>query len=362
MGNWGIDEIFALTILVLFLVTLLGAVLRRYARDKCLRLFDGFHVTWLPAQKPAMWGRMETLSQGILLAYDSPVEDPRGLTKAASLIYEDELTRMLALLRTRLAMSSEEQLRHAAQVQRLLNPSLWQRLSRRLKNLVSMVRDAIVGTLALLLGRLSSSQPAGAALRTQSQQITAVGSELIGTLANAYEPLLERHLGQPVVVEIRLPEGSPRPALQFPGYLAEYSERYVVLVNPDQGPVEEIELEVPPGGSDIPGLASLARNGEALRVEAIGEDAILLKSLEADGRKWKLGVVLIPGSFVRLSATAKGWAKLVVARLRRLDIICPRTVARVRYSSAGWEWKRRDRAGLGPAEETEREPASLVES
>ena len=76
-------------------------------------------------------------------------------------------------------------------------------------NFLNVIRDAVINALGLVIGRFAGAGMTGA-LKTQSGRISEVGGTLLGMMANAYEPLLERHIGKPVILEVMYPEGSPR--------------------------------------------------------------------------------------------------------------------------------------------------------
>ena len=185
------------------------------------------HVTYLAPDAPAVWGDMFVFSQGVQIVFDSPFVNSRNLSKSGFLIYEDEILKAVAICRTVLGLTEQELGEREKQIARSVHPNLWRRIGRSMSNLLNVVRDAIVNTLGLLVGRLGGRGQLGAAAKTQTGKISEVGSTLLGVIANAYEPLLERHIGKPVILEILYPAGSPRPSGEFEGYLADYNEKFI---------------------------------------------------------------------------------------------------------------------------------------
>ena len=56
-GPWiGLGDVFWLTILLVFLLSIIAALLRLRQRDKCLKLLDDSHVTYLAGNAVTMWG------------------------------------------------------------------------------------------------------------------------------------------------------------------------------------------------------------------------------------------------------------------------------------------------------------------
>lgn len=75
------DKLLALTIFILFFATLAGIILRRVFKDKCLRLLDDHHVTFITPDGRVLWGDLTVSGQGLELRYDAPFVTSRGLVK-----------------------------------------------------------------------------------------------------------------------------------------------------------------------------------------------------------------------------------------------------------------------------------------
>src|SRR5438132_13565339 len=94
------STIFYLTLLFIFLTAIITTVATKWARDKCLKYFNGYHVTLERSRGHVSWGRLKVFSSGIELVYDHAYVDPHGRRKTSSLLYQQELdTQVLGLLR-----------------------------------------------------------------------------------------------------------------------------------------------------------------------------------------------------------------------------------------------------------------------
>src|SRR5438045_4076209 len=62
--------IFYFTILFIFLTAIVTAVVAKWARDKCLKLFHGFHVTLERNRGQTIWGQLKVFSSGVEVVYD----------------------------------------------------------------------------------------------------------------------------------------------------------------------------------------------------------------------------------------------------------------------------------------------------
>ena len=347
VGAWlGFDSLFWLTVLVIFLATILGAVLGRLRKDKCLKLLHDHHVTYLTGEGAPLWGDLLVASQGLELRYDAPYLTPRGLAKASYLVFPDEWENCLALGRTIHGLTPEERDRRDRQIGNTFDPPRLRRMLRAVRNLVNTIRDAVTKSLTLFVGAMASRGAMGKAVGGRKGEVDDLGESLVGFVGNAYEPLLERHIGRPVILQLAAPGGP----CEFPGYLVDYSERFVAVFNVEQRPEAVIDLET---------TATETREGLAVELEpgrvvlsCTGPDAIVVNRLEQGGRGADLGVVLLPGCALSLPRIAELPIKVSAVRTRRIDLVCPRGRARIRFGSDETQSHRPNWTGVAPPEES----------
>jgi len=345
-----VDTIFWCTILVIFLLAIIGVIIRLRQKDKCLKLLDDYHVTYLSTGGRTIWGDLRVASQGVELLFDAPYTNLRGLTKNSALIFDDELARCLAFCRTVHGLSELEQRHRRRQIRRSFRPGPLRRTWRWLRNVVNMVRDALTRTFSLIAGQVSRAQPLGGAIGGQQTQVDQLGATVIGLVGNAYEPILERHIGRPVILELTSPPGAEHTATQFSGYLVDYSDRFLAVFNVEHEPVEELTLQV---------TEPIEREGlriepadDNVTVHCTGDDAIIIRRMTCGSEIRDLAVVLTGGTNVRLARPSGGGGAVTLhlERTRRIDIVCPRSVARIRFGGAPEDAGRSDWAGTAPDE------------
>src|SRR5260370_37802860 len=80
------STIFYLTLLFIFLTAIITTVATKWARDKCLKFFNGYHVTLERSRGHLNWGRLKVLSGGVELVYDHAYVDPHGPPKNSTLL------------------------------------------------------------------------------------------------------------------------------------------------------------------------------------------------------------------------------------------------------------------------------------
>ena len=88
------------------------------------------------------------------------------------------------------------------------------------------LRDAVSQSLGMLIGSMKKSTPVGK-VAGADKRAGEIGNTLLGTVPNAYEPVLEKYLSKQVIVEM-LEEGL---VVEFAGLLQEYSGKYLLLRN-----------------------------------------------------------------------------------------------------------------------------------
>jgi hypothetical protein len=331
-GGWfGLSNVFWLTILVIFVLGIAAAFVRLLQKDKCLKLLQDYHVTFLGAGKTPIWGDLRVSGGGLELVYDAPYVTSRGLAKNSSLIFPDELNGCVALCRTVHGLTAQEQRLRRRQIRRSFRPGLFRRIARWLRNVINTLRDAFVKTLGMLAGQVARTRPIGGALGSQQGQVDQLGATLVGVVGNAYEQLLERYIGRPVVLVLKHPAGDDHPPLELPGYLVDYTERFVAVFNADHEPVEAFELQVT-GSVQREGL-KVDRSGTKLVLTCEGEDALIVRSMACGATETDLAVTIVPGTSLRLTVPAGEAVVLCLERTRRIDIVCPRASARIRHGS-----------------------------
>jgi hypothetical protein len=348
-GAWfGLDDLFWLTLLVLFLATLVGALLRRFRKDRCLRLLDDYHVTYVDGDGRSLWGDLLVSSQGVELLYDAPFTTSRGLIKTSHLVPGDELGRCVALCRTVHALTASERAARTRQIDRTFHPGIAARAVRTARIFIDMLRDAITKSLGMFVGAMAGRGRLGAAIGSRQGEMDELGKTLVGVVANAYEPLLERHIGKPVVVECRNPPAAPEPLSEFTGYLVEYTENFLAVFDVEQTPEEQVDLEV---------SGSLSREGMEIGLEddrivvtCTGPDALILRNVEVDGNRVDLDVTLFSGCNVAVRIPTDSGVRVRAERTCRVDLVCPRSSARVRFGSGLRARPKADWSGISPQE------------
>jgi hypothetical protein len=334
-----LDTTLLAIILLLVFATILGVIQQR-RRDKCLKHLDGFHVTLAEKGGDLTWGDVEIFSTGLEITYNEPVQARQGHLERSFLFYKDQYGGMDAVFRYPEGLPPEEQERRRQQLRRTVDPSLFRRTKRTLRNWLSIVRDAAVQAASLAIGAAKARSPGSAVLSSQEGQLKALSGEIIGHVGNAFDPLLESHLFTQVVVEVTT-DGTTR---SYCGWLKDYSAQFIEVLDAFvETQPEPFSVATFAAGDAPPGVTIRVEGGSAV-VQNAGQSLVYWEAVEAnrlgEATPWRrtMGVVLPPATSADLTlppGTDAASARFRLCRADRVDLVVPRTHALVRHGARG---------------------------
>ena len=217
---------FWITMLLLFAAATVAALAARRKRDRCLKYFDGDTVLILLASGKWIWGRFAAYPNAMELAFENPVPDSSGQVKASYILYGKELEDIQKVLQPPPQEGTDAYQRWQKEIEGIANPSVFWRIRRWIWNAFNALRDAISQSLTMLIGTINKTT-AMAKVVGADKRAGEIGNTLLGTVPNAYEPVLEKYLSRQVVIELLEDEE----VFEFAGLLQEYSGKYLLLRN-----------------------------------------------------------------------------------------------------------------------------------
>ena len=353
------STVFYVTLLFIFLTAIITTVATKWARDKCLKFFDHYHVSLERSRGLITWGKLRVFSSGIEVVYDHPFVDSRGRKKTSYLIYQQEVEQQaLSILRYHDELTPDAQTRRVRQVRRTFNPGPFKRLWRGVRNFVNTLRDAFNNAIGAAVGQYQRMNPASAVIGSQAGSVTQIGQTLLGKFAaNAYEPLLEQYIGQPVILDVADPINPNNATVEYTGYLADYTQQFIAIFNIEHTTAEEVKIDLPdtesgpalppmppppPPGAPPPVLPPPAseQKGLAIRIDGLRvkiqntrHEPVVVRRLEREGfQPLEFGLVIPGNGTLDLPARDARAGKLVVEIIRCLDVIAPRKFATIRHA------------------------------
>lgn len=239
--------IFYLTLLFIFLTAIVTTLVTRYSRDKCLKLFQRYHITLTRFRGQTVWGEVKVFASGLEVLYDHPYTDLRGHRKTSQLYYQTDLdTQVLCLCRFHDELDEQQKLARQLQIRKTFNPGPLRRNLRRVRNLINALRDGFNAAFGAVVAQASRANPSSAILSTQANSVTQIGQTLLNKFGNAFEPLLEQYIGREVILDLNDPLNPNNATIQFSGYLADYTQQWVALFNAKHAVCDSFRLELPP--------------------------------------------------------------------------------------------------------------------
>jgi hypothetical protein len=351
--------VFYLTLLFIFLTAVITTVATKWAKDKCLKFFHGYHITLERTRGQTSWGSLKVFSSGVEILYDHPYVDHHGRRKTSYMIYQPELEQqMLSILRYHDELDEKTQKARLKQIHRTFNPGPLRRLWRGIRNLVNTLRDAFNAAIGAVVGQYQRMNPSSTVLATQTQSVTQIGQTLLGRfVGNAFEPLLEQYIGQPVILDVADPINPNNKTVQYTGFLADYTAQFIAVFNVDHTTSEELKLTLPdveegeslpplplppPPGAPAPVLPpallsehdlEIRLDGPRVKITSTRDDAIVVRRLERPGfEPLEFGVILPASGTLDLPARDARGGTLFLEAIRCLDVVAPRKFAVVRHA------------------------------
>lgn len=319
------DNAFGITVLLFFVIALVTAFLRSRRRDPCLKDFQGDHVTVQLLSGASIWGNLRPYTTGLELEYREPYRDEEGHIENSFLIYKPEYATIQSIARHADDLTVEQARRRERVMHRLANPTFFSRSKRRATNLLDTVRDALVQTVQLFIGRTTQHAIPKGTLLSGDKELKGLGSQLVDFIPNAFDPLLERHLGKRVVLETKVSDQR----VEWVGMLRNYSTEFLEVVGIRARHVFHLSGdERPRGCPDV-----LIDRRKALRIVNRHGEPIQLQSLTVGDDVRTLEKVLQPGEEWTSSKELPAANTLVTIECSRIvDLIVPRSQGLIRHA------------------------------
>ena len=312
------------TVGLIFFATLIGSYFRSRRKDPCLRSFEGFHVTIERTDDKVVWGVLDVESTGLELVYRDDVEDSKHI-ESSYLLFGEEYKDIQAIYRYADQLTPENKRRREQDIRRSFHPGVVERSKRGLRKFIGTASESINEVVGLLVGR--AKKPAGRYINDQSEKsIYRLSENLIGHAGGVFDPLLERILGQKIVMEVM--EGDE--VHEHVGILKNYSPDFIEVLDV-QFPQRQA-LPLGPDGCEGDGCLQVSvEPGKLVAVNPSGEP-VLIQSLHLGAEEKLLNVVVDSGESVDLFLDGPlEQAVLHVRVVRELDMIVPRTRSVIRH-------------------------------
>jgi small nuclear ribonucleoprotein (snRNP)-like protein len=324
-----VDTSLLITIALIFLVSLIGAYIRTTLKDPCLKSFHDFHVTLERTNGKVIWGVMHLAATGLELRYPDAVQDEKHV-ESSYILYASEYGDIQTLYRYADQLSEWGKRKRKADIARSFHPNLLRRLARSTRNFLSTATDS----LNEVLGRV---QKAGSHYLSEKTDVTLgkLGGKVLGQVGGSiYDPLLERFIGQRVVIELQ--EGNE--VHEHVGIFKNYSANFIEILD-IQYPQRRI-LPVALDGAVAEAETITAHcEGSVLKVFNHSDLPVLVQSLECAGQEQLVNAIVDGGEVIVVhpNQPAAGQARLHLQAVRELDMVVPRSRCVVRHRAENYQ-------------------------
>jgi len=239
-------DTFAITIVVILLSTIVVAFFKGRSKDKCLKDFSEDMVTLEGKNGKMIWGKLRVENTGLELVYPTRHKNKNGHVETSYILYKNEYPNIQVLIRYYDELSEQGKKEREEELKKVYHPRALRRFRRRIRNFFNTVKDSILEVANLLLGRAQRMVPAGGVLLSQNKYTSQVKQQFVSFLGVSFEPLLERHIGKRVVLQLN--RGNK--IFEYPGVLKEYTAEFIQVMDVDykakeDQPSRKVDLIVP---------------------------------------------------------------------------------------------------------------------
>jgi hypothetical protein len=319
------DLSFFISIGLVFFLALVGAYLRSMVRDRCLKSWDGFHVTVERADGKVIWGVMHLEPTGMELSYLDTIQDEKHI-ESSFLIYNSEYKNIQAIYRYADKLSDWGKKQRARDVETSFHPGPMRRLGRKARNFLSTATDSLNEVVGVVLGRVQKS---GSRYLTDKDTATLgkLSGQVIGQAGSMYDPLLERYIGNRVVLE--LAEGNE--VHEHVGIFKNYSADFIEVLEVQYPQRQALALSAE--GTFQSERFVVFKSSGALEVSNHDGWPILVISLKDGDREEPINAVVDTGETIVLHPQLESLSSphLLVQAVQELDMIAPRSRCVVRH-------------------------------
>ena len=214
---------FWLPLLFLFASALLGTVLKRRAKDHCLKKFEGC-TTILPSLSGEMIeGILSVYAQGLQILYPKKIKQEVGMLDSF-VLHPPEVEKIPYLIRPTPDPETRAGFEWSQEMHKILHPNFLQKTQRLILTFYNMLKDAFGQAAKAIIGALSKDT-SFSKVKDSNKRIEEVRSGLTELVPNAWEPILEKYRGRRVVIERKGADS----IIYESGVLEDYSSKYLLL-------------------------------------------------------------------------------------------------------------------------------------
>ena len=216
------SDFFTMSLTIAAFALLISYIQRRNI-DKCLVDFSGDPVSIHFIDGDIRSGVFHVESTGFEISY---VE--KGQSSYSDIFYKQEYPLIQFLIRHHEKLDALSQNKRLEEIQKIYHPNFIRTTKRKVMNIFKTARDAIVEIFSLFVGQVQKKSSVGKLVAGHEQRTKKLGEEVLKTAGAAYEPLLERHIGNKMIAVVE--DGTDKTKM-YKGVLKEYTSEHIELLD-----------------------------------------------------------------------------------------------------------------------------------
>lgn len=220
----------SLTITIIFIIlsTVIGAFIKGRMRDKCLLDFVGDLVNIELKDNKIIWGFLRLEATGLELKYKERYLDKNdNHFETSFVLYKNEYPNIQCIVRFLDDLDDKHKKKRARSLNCIYHQKGLSRIKRKIRNFFATVRDSVIEVANLLMGRVKQITPVGKTLSSQDKYVSQMQAGVFSSLNTSFEPLLEKHMGKKVILQLSR-EGK---IIEYLGILKGYTAEFLELVD-----------------------------------------------------------------------------------------------------------------------------------
>jgi hypothetical protein len=233
----------SVTILLIFIFSFIAAFIRGRRRDICLDNFSNDLVTLEKITGNLVCGILRVEKTGVELKYSAKATNENGQKKTSYILYKSEYPSIQTFIRYYEELDEQSKRKRMLELRRTYHPSFLRRLRRRVRNFLSTIRDSVIDVIDMVVGQARKKTPVSMIPSSQDKYISKIKEEIVNPLGNAFEPLLETHIGKRVVLELT----KMNKVIEYFCVLKDYTVEFIEVMDVDY----RISEDQPPRKADL---------------------------------------------------------------------------------------------------------------
>ena len=221
-------DTFAITIIFIIIVTVVGAFIKGRAKDRCLVSLSSYPATVELVNGKVIWGKLGVENAGLEFFYPEPYLDEKdNHTETSYILYKNEYGKIRAVIRYIDSLDPKLLKLRSKELEKTRRPGWHSRLIRRVRNVFGTVRDSLLEVSNLFVGRVKAASPAGKVLQGQDKYTSTIQQQMLTTMGTSYEPMLEKSIGKKVILAV----SSGDEKVEYPGILKDYTTEFITILD-----------------------------------------------------------------------------------------------------------------------------------